>query len=71
MVVEEFKPVALLDEISVAVISESNTIFLGSVTSRIIVEVDAIILGKLSAESPGCGFSSVCGRVAEKNGLPK
>lgn len=71
MVVKEFKSVALLDEVSVRIISERNTILGSSATACIIAKGVSIVSSQLSATFLRSHLSSVDSRIAIKNGLPK
>ena len=59
MVVEEFKTVALLDEITVRVVSERNTVLCGSSASCIIREGVAVKGRKLSAVLPHRALATI------------
>ena len=59
MIIEEFKSVALLNEISVGIISKGNAVLGGSATACIVSKGVTVIRCKLSAICPRSGFAAI------------
>ena len=66
VVVKEFKSVALLDEVSVSVISKGNAVLGSSSASCVIGKGVAVIRFQLTVILPNSILAMVCCRIADK-----